>query len=116
VELRAPSPGSVVAVTGVFEKTRVVASALGARGKPAEAVGEEAASAFRFYLGRPGVVEEHLADQLVLPMALAEGPSEFTTVRITEHLRTNLEVIRRFIDRTVEIEGKLGAPGRIKVM
>jgi RNA 3'-terminal phosphate cyclase (ATP) len=115
MELPAASPGSVVAVTGVFERTRVTATALGARGKSAEAVGEEAAGAFRSYLDRPGAIDERLADQIVLPLALAKGPSEVTTVRVTEHLRTNVEVIRAFVDRAVEIEGELGEPGRVIV-
>jgi RNA 3'-terminal phosphate cyclase (ATP) len=115
VELEAFSPGSVVAVTGVFEKTRTVASALGARGKPAETVGEEAAAAFRFYLERSGALDEHMADQLVLPLALARGSSELTTVRVTKHLKTNVEVIRSFLDRSVVIEGEIGLPGRVKI-
>jgi RNA 3'-terminal phosphate cyclase (ATP) len=92
-----------------------VSTALGARGKPAETVGEEAATAFRSFLERPGVVDEHMADQLVLPLALAPGPSELTTVKVTEHLRTNVEVIRLFLDRSLEIEGRTGAPGRVRV-
>lgn len=115
VKLPAGSPGSVVAITGRFEKTRITTSALGARGKSAEAVGEEAASAFRDYLNQPGAVDGKLADQLVLPLALASGPSEFTTVRITQHLKTNVETIRAFVDRSVEIVGGLGRPGRVIV-
>jgi RNA 3'-terminal phosphate cyclase (ATP) len=115
VELQAFSPGSVVAITGVFEKTRVVTSALGARGKPAETVGEEAAAAFRFYLERPGALDEHMADQLILPLVLARGPSEYTTVRVTEHLKTNVDVIRTFLERKIEIEGEIGSPGRVNI-
>jgi RNA 3'-terminal phosphate cyclase (ATP) len=115
MELEAFSPGSVVAITGVFEETRAASSALGARGKPAEAVGEEAAAAFRFYLERRGAVDEHMADQLVLPLALARGPSEYTTVRVTEHLKTNVEIVRSFLDRKVVVDGEVGAPGRIKI-
>ncbi len=75
----------------------------------------EAAAQFRFYLERPGAVDERLADQIVLPLALASGPSEFTTVRVTEHLRTNVDVIQAFLERTVELDGKLGQPGRFMV-
>jgi RNA 3'-terminal phosphate cyclase (ATP) len=115
LKLEAASPGSVVAISGRFDETWVTTSALGARGKSAEAVGEEAAAQFRFYLERPGAVDERLADQLVLPLALASGSSEFTTVRVTEHLRTNVDVIKAFLERTVELEGKLGQPGRVVV-
>lgn len=115
LKLEAASPGSVVAISGRFAETWITTSALGARGKSAEAVGEEAAAQFRFYLERPGAVDERLADQIVLPLALASGPSEFTTVRVTEHLRTNIDVIQAFLERTVELDGKLGQPGRFMV-
>jgi RNA 3'-terminal phosphate cyclase (ATP) len=115
VKLPSGSPGSVVAITGRFERTRVTTSALGARGKSAEAVGEEAAAEFREYLNRPGAVDGKLADQLVLPLGLAPGPSVYTTTRITEHLETNVETVRAFIDRPMEIEGRLGQPGRVVI-
>lgn len=115
VELEAVSPGSVVAVMGVFENVRVVASALGARGKRAEVVGEEAASAFRFYIGRPGAADRYLGDQLVLPLALADGASTYTTVEVTQHLVTHVEVIRAFLSRKIDVEGELGEPGRVSI-
>jgi RNA 3'-terminal phosphate cyclase (ATP) len=115
VELEALSPGTVVAITGVFDETRTVASALGARGKPAETVGEEAATAFRFFLERTGAVDAFMADQLVLPLVLARGSSEFTTVRVTEHLKTNVAVIRSFLDRRIDVEGEIGTVGTVKI-
>ena len=115
LKLEAASLGSVVAISGRFDETWITTSALGARGKSAEAVGEEAAAQFRFYLERPGAVDERLADQIVLPLALAPGASEFTTVRVTEHLRTNIDVIKAFLERTIELDGKLGQPGRVVV-
>lgn len=42
-------------------------------------------------------VDEHLADQILLPMALAGG-GRFVTVEPTSHTMTNISVIRRFID------------------
>ncbi len=115
VELQALSPGSVVAITGIFGKSRVVTAALGARGKRAESIGEEAAAAFCSFIDRPGAVDEHLADQIVLPLALAPGESVFTTVRVTRHLVTNVEVIRKFLDRKIEVEGAVGEPGRVRI-
>jgi RNA 3'-terminal phosphate cyclase (ATP) len=115
VELQAPSPGSVVAVTGIYENTRIVTTALGSRGKRAEIVGEEAAAAFSTFVDRSGAVDEHLVDQMVLPLVLAKGESVFTTVRITRHLVTNVEVIRAFLHREIMVEGKVGEPGRIRI-
>jgi RNA 3'-terminal phosphate cyclase (ATP) len=47
-------------------------------------------------------VGEHLADQLLLPMALGQGGS-FTTLAATEHLRSNAIVIERFTSKRVTI-------------
>jgi RNA 3'-terminal phosphate cyclase (ATP) len=77
--------------------------ALGAPGKPAEVVAKEAADELTAFLRSPGVVDAHSADQLLLPMCLAEGESRFTTPDATEHLRTNAEVIGMFLDRRIEI-------------
>jgi RNA 3'-terminal phosphate cyclase (ATP) len=48
-------------------------------------------------------VGEHLADQLLLPMALGEG-GVFVTSRATSHLRSNIAVIERFTARRVAVE------------
>jgi RNA 3'-terminal phosphate cyclase (ATP) len=59
--------------------------------------------------------DPHLADQLVLPMALAEGESRVSTSHISQHLLTNVWVVRRFLIRDVRVEGELGAPGTLVV-
>jgi RNA 3'-terminal phosphate cyclase (ATP) len=56
----------------------------------------------REYLAGTAPVGEHLADQLLLPMALASG-GEFTTTMVSEHLRSNALVVERFTERRVRI-------------
>jgi RNA 3'-terminal phosphate cyclase (ATP) len=48
-------------------------------------------------------VDEHLADQLVLPMALAPGESRWTTPTVTDHLRTVLWLVEKFLPIRVEL-------------
>ena len=79
-------------------------SALGAKGKPAEMVAEEAVAAFLAYDRRQGALDQHLADQLLLPLSLADKPSCFTTERRTLHLETNAWVIEAFGQAEVRIE------------
>jgi RNA 3'-terminal phosphate cyclase (ATP) len=43
-------------------------------------------------------VDEHLADQLLLPLALAGGGS-FATGQVSDHLRSNALVIETFLGR-----------------
>ena len=45
-----------------------------------------------------------LSDQLLLPMALAGGGS-FTTLSLTTHAKTNIDVIRKFLPGTISVEG-----------
>ncbi len=88
----------------------------GARGKPAERVADEAVEEALGYLhAAPAAVDAHSGDQLVLPLALAEGPSEYTVAQVTQHLHTNVGVIRRFVEREIVVEGEEGAPGVVRV-
>jgi RNA 3'-terminal phosphate cyclase (ATP) len=48
-------------------------------------------------------VGDCLADQLLLPLALAGGGA-FTTVGLTRHSATNIAVIRTFLDVAVTAE------------
>src|SRR5262249_8873963 len=89
---------------------------LGARGKPAERVADEAVDQALAYLDAgPAAVDAHSADQLVLPLALADGPSEFSVAEVTRHLTTNLAVIRRFLERELASEGEEGGPGVVRI-
>jgi RNA 3'-terminal phosphate cyclase (ATP) len=88
---------------------------LGAKGKPAESVADEAVSQALAYLDSDAPVDSHSADQIVLPLALAEGPSEYRVTHLTEHLTTNIAVIRRFIEREISCEGDPGAAGLVRI-
>jgi len=85
---------------------------LGARGKRAERVADEAVEQLSAYLDAgPAAVDAHSADQLVLPLALAEGPSTYSVAEVTPHLLTNGAVIRQFLERDIVCEGEEGGPG-----
>jgi len=102
-------PGSLVFLWG----PRAGFDALGARGKPAEQVADEAAGAYLTFRQRRGAVDPHLADQIVLYLALAQGPSTLITSEITSHLLTNLWVIEQFLGPTFQMKGNLGERGEI---
>ncbi|HEX9653884.1 MAG TPA: RNA 3'-terminal phosphate cyclase [bacterium] len=104
---------TMMMLLGVFEHSLGCYFALGARGKPAEKVATEAADAFVGFMHRQGAFDEFLADQLVLPLALADGPSVFKTPKITQHLLTNIGVIRSFLDTQIAVEGNIGEEGMV---
>jgi RNA 3'-terminal phosphate cyclase (ATP) len=89
---------------------------LGERGKPAEVVADEAVAELVAYERADGAVDPHSADQLLLPLALAEGRSVYTVSEVTEHLRTNARTTRAFLDRPIRIDEPTGGgPGRVVV-
>ena len=108
-------PGSVLAV--VFDQAPVptLFFGLGARGKPAESVADEAADQALAYLASGAPVDAHSADQLVLPLAFSDESSEFLVAEVTRHLLTNVAVIHSFIDRGIMVEGVEGSTGVVRI-
>ena len=94
-------PGNAVTITARFENVAEVFTGFGERGVRAEVVAENAALEARRYLDASAPIGEHLGDQVLLPLALAGGGS-FVTTTISQHLRSNALVIKRFIDRHIE--------------
>ena len=109
------SPGTVVFLRAVYGRTVAGAFALGARGKPAERVADEAVEAMLAFDGSPGVVDAHAGDQLLTLAALCPLEGRFVTERLTPHLQTNAEVIRRLTGRDVTIEPGAGAAGIVVI-
>jgi len=85
-----------------FEHVTEVVTAFGRRGVPAERVAGELIDEAKAYLRSTAPVGIHLADQLLLPMALEAG-GRYRTLALTSHARTNIEVIRRFLDVSIDV-------------
>jgi RNA 3'-phosphate cyclase len=102
-------PGSLVFLWG----PQAGFASLGARGKPAEQVADDAVEAYLAFRASGAVLDRHLADQILIYLALARGPSRFTTESVTSHLLTNVWVIEQFLGPTFEIKGALGERGEI---
>jgi RNA 3'-phosphate cyclase len=111
----AHSPGTVLLLLAEFECSQCCYFALGARGKAAERVADEAMDGLDAFLATDGAVDEYLADQLILPLACAAGVSELRTAKVTQHLLTNAEVVRMFLPVDIAIHGDLGAPGLVQI-
>src|SRR5262249_2033048 len=108
-------PGTVLAIELDTAPVPALFFGLGARGKPAERVADEAVDqALAFLAATPAAVDAHSADQIVLPLSLAEGASEFTVAGVTSHLLTNINVIRQFVARDIVCEGTEGSAGTVR--
>jgi len=114
-QLPSLSRSTAFSLLGIFKNTRCCYTALGERGKRAEMVAQEACEQFFNFLKTNATVDEHIADQIVLPLSFAQGRSELITARITNHLLTNIETIRRFVDVEINLEGKPGETGKIVI-
>lgn len=98
-------PGNVLMVKLAWKGAGMteVFTGLGERGRTAESVATEVCREVRQYLTSQAYVGEHLADQLIVPMALGLG-GQFVTSVATEHLRTNLNVVSMFLPIQSKIE------------
>jgi RNA 3'-terminal phosphate cyclase (ATP) len=113
--VRGNGPGAGIFLTAEYEHAAAGFSALGERGRASERVAEEACAALVAHDEAGAPVDPHLADQLLLPMALARSRSSLRTSRVTRHLSTNAEVIRAFLPVAIAIDGEEGEPGEIEV-
>jgi RNA 3'-terminal phosphate cyclase (ATP) len=90
-------PGASLAVWGKSSTGCIVgADRAGARGRSSEAIGRFVAEALRADFGRGATVDRHMADQLVLFAALAEGTSRYLVPSPTDHLASNLWLAAQF--------------------
>jgi RNA 3'-terminal phosphate cyclase (ATP) len=92
----ADGPGNILMLKAAFQHVSAMATGFGQRGLPAEEVAQQAVRCWKEFEDSGAPVEEHLADQLLLPLALAGGGS-FTTTKPTLHTTTNAETIARFL-------------------
>jgi RNA 3'-terminal phosphate cyclase (ATP) len=102
-EVGAHGPGNVVLVEIHSEHVTEIFTGFGQKGVPAEAVAGGAVAQASRYLASGAPVGECLADQLLLPLALARG-GVFRTLAPTKHTETNLETLKRFLDVEVAAE------------
>ncbi len=91
------SQGNVVMIEIESEHVTEVFARVGERGVRAETVAEQAVEEAQKYLETEAPVGEHLADQLLIPLALSGGGS-FITGSLSLHTTTNIEIIRKFLD------------------
>lgn len=91
-------PGNILLLEARFEQGTEIVSGFGQLGVTAERVAKQAVQRMRGFLDSPAFAGPYLADQLLLPFALAGG-GRFTTVKPSRHSLTAIDVIGQFLDR-----------------
>jgi RNA 3'-terminal phosphate cyclase (ATP) len=109
----ARGPGTLAMLTARGESAHAGFSALGRRGVRAETIADEAVAPLLAYLETGAAVDDHLADQLIAFLALADGPSTFTCPALSSHLRTVAWVVERMLPVHVILDE--GRPARVEV-
>jgi len=102
--VHAACAGAGIFLVAEYQQARAGFSALGARGKPSERVAEEAVDELLRHHASRAAVDRHLADQILLPLAFAGGPSRFSVEQVTRHLETNAWVIEQFGTARIGVE------------
>ena len=109
-----PGPGNVLMLEVAREHVTELVTGFGAKRVPAEKVADGAVDEMRRYLASRVPVGEHLADQLLIPLALAGGGA-FRTGPLTEHSQTNIDVVKRFVDVDISVEHTSRADATVRV-
>jgi RNA 3'-terminal phosphate cyclase (ATP) len=86
---------------------RELATAHGRKGYPAEDVADDALDMLEDFLEAGVPVGEYLADQLLLPFAVAGG-GRFRTLPLSLHATTNVETIGHFLDLPIRVDNRDG--------
>lgn len=98
----AVSAGNALTIQFECEYVTETFTAVGTRGLPAEKVAENAVGYARKYTESTAAVGEFLADQILIPFALA-GAGSFTADEITSHTETNIDTIKKFLDVDIKV-------------
>ena len=107
-------PGNVLLLEVESEHVTEVFTGFGERGVRAETVAHHTIAALRRYLAADVAVGEFLADQLLVPLALA-GSGTFTTLPLTDHATTQIDLIGRFLDLPIRVESLADQRVRVKI-
>jgi RNA 3'-phosphate cyclase len=89
-----------------YENCKIGADALGERGVSAEKIGKSCAEILKKEMSGKGCIDTHMADQILPFMALA-GKGRISVNEVTEHARTNMFVIEKFLPVKFKISGNL---------
>jgi len=106
------SPGSFIHAHAHYENTKIGEDFLGELGIKAEDVGKECAKKLKREMDSKACLDKWMADQILPYMAIAGG-GEFSVSKITDHCKTNIWTIEKFLPVKFEINGHVISCKRI---
>lgn len=108
-------PGSGIVIWARTENSILGADSLGEKGKPAEAVGRDAALKLVEELSTGMAYDRHMADTIIPYLALADGVSTVGVSRLTLHAYTNIWLVKNVLGVEVEHGESLDSPSVIRI-
>jgi RNA 3'-terminal phosphate cyclase (ATP) len=102
--VRSVSPGAGIFLVAEYEFSRAGFGAIGRKGKPAERVTEEAVNDLLAFHQSRAVLDEHLTDQLILPMVLSGSSGVLLAERLSKHTLTNIWVVEQFLGPVAKVD------------
>lgn len=115
IQVRARGPGAFVTIWAEFERGCGGATAMGQKGVRMEAIAQAAYAEFMKWYESRATVDRYVADQMLLPAALADGESVYSTPMVTRRLTTVARVIKQFLPIHITILGREGEPGTVTI-
>lgn len=115
LRVRCAGPGAAIFLIARYEHALAGFSAYGRKGLASEHVAAAACEDLLAHHRTGAPADPYLADQLVLPMAMAAGVSQVVTSAVTDHLLTSLAVARIFLPIEGQVDGERGGPGTITI-
>lgn len=77
---------------------------IGEWNKRSEEIGKEVGEKFSKYYLNNVTIDDFLSDMIILPLSLSYGRSVFTVQNITNHFKTNIQIINKFLDFKYDIK------------
>lgn len=114
-EVHAKEPGAFVTVWLEFERGMGGATAMGMRGVRIETIAQQAFDALHLWLKSGATADMHLADQILIAAALAEGETTFTVDRLTPRFLTTAWAIKQFLPIRLTVKGSEGQQGTVTI-
>jgi len=114
-EVPSKSPGAFVTIWAQFEKGLGGATAMGIKGVRIEAIVQRAFDAFYGWLRSDATVDTHLADQILLTAALADGDTTYTVNNLSQRFLTMAWATKQFLPIRLTVAGHEGGPGEVSI-
>ncbi|MGD8634812.1 MAG: RNA 3'-terminal phosphate cyclase, partial [Anaerolineales bacterium] len=114
-ELDSAGKGSAVFISSASMPSYFGFSGLGVKGKPAERVADEAINQLLTFLESGAALDRYLADQVLIPLSVASENSQFRIETVSKHFVTNVEIIRKFLDVSIEFVRSNNGSARVDI-